>query len=227
MKKLLVLVVIIFAAYYSARAQNEYGYFNKTIITGGISTGYTNGFGVQGNFMVSNFAQDFPLAVRFGLGYSTWDPGDAWAARRIFINDNTNGVPQKSGSDWNLRLDLLYHIHFLSMNRFFLFAGPRFSAFSGEFDFVDGNEFFNVTSNQWGFGFGGESYFMLIPGFDLVLSSGFDYYLHSSIQGHDTAYYPNNENINPKHGYTYSVADQAINQPKLLLRVLVGFNYRF
>ena len=119
MKKLLVLVVIIFAAYYSARAQNEYGYFNKTIITGGISTGYTNGFGVQGNLMVSNFAQDFPLAVRFGLGYSTWDPGDAWAARRIFINDNTNGLPQKSGSDWNLRLDLLYHIHFLSMNFYF------------------------------------------------------------------------------------------------------------
>jgi hypothetical protein len=68
---------------------------------------------------------------------------------------------------------------------------------------------------------------MLVPGFDLVLSSAIDYYLNSSIQGHDTAYYPNNENINPKHGYTYSVADQAINQPKLLLRVMVGFNYRF
>ncbi|MGA8264040.1 MAG: hypothetical protein WB779_06340 [Ignavibacteriaceae bacterium] len=227
MKKLFAFLIIIFCSFSSIKAQNNFSFYNKPFVTGGISVGYTEGFGLQGNLMISNFAQDFPLSARLAMGYTSFDPGNAWAARKIFINDATTGVPQKNGTDWNFRMDLLYQVHFLSLKRFYIFGGPRYSTFSGEFDFIDGNEFFKITSNQWGVGLGAESYFAIVQSLDLALSTGFDYYLDSTIEGHDTAYNPDGTSVNSRNGYTYSNADQAINQPKIMLRVLLGFNYHF
>ena len=228
MKRLFVFMsIIIFCSFCSVKAQGNFGSYNKPILSGGITGGYTDGFGLQGNLMISNFAQGFPLSVRFALGYTTSNPGDPWAARKIFINDATNGVPDKSGTDWNFRMDFLYKVNFLSINRFYIFAGPRYSAFSGEFDFINGNEFFKIDCKQWGMGIGAESYFMIVPAIDLVFSSGIDYYLSSTISGHDTAYSPDGTSVNGRNNYTFSDADKAINQPKILLRVLLGFNYHF
>lgn len=227
MKRLFAFLIIIFCGLTSVNAQDNFGFHNKPFVTGGISLGYTGGFGLQGNLMVSNFAQDFPLSVRIALGYASFDPGDAWAARKIFINNATTGVPQKNGTDWNVRLDFLYRVNFLSIRRFYIFAGPRYSTFSGEFDFIDGNEFFKIDCNQWGVGLGAESYFMMIPNLDLVLSTGVDYYMNSTIDGHDTAYNPDGTSVNGRNGYTYDNADQAINQPKIMLRILAGFNFHF
>ena len=225
MRRLFAFLIIIFCSFSLTKAQDNFNFYNKPFVTGGVSVGYTGGFGLQGNLMISNFAQDFPLSARFALGYTSFDPGNAWAARKIFINDATTGVPERNGTDWNFRMDLLYPVHFLSINRLYIFAGPRYSAFSGEFDFIDGNEFFKITSDQWGFGLGAESYFAIIPNLDLVLSTGFDYYFNSTIEGHDTAYNPDGTSINSRNGYTYSDADQAINQPKIILRMLAGFNF--
>ncbi|HKI77712.1 MAG TPA: hypothetical protein VKA26_04150 [Ignavibacteriaceae bacterium] len=222
-----VFLIIVFCSLGLTNAQFDQGFSSKPIITGGISLGYTGGFGLQGNIMISNFAKDFPLAVRFALGYSSLDPGNPAAARKIFINDATNGVPEKSGTDWNYRMDLLYRVPFLSINRFYLFGGARYSAFSGEFDFINGNEFFKIKSSQWGLGFGAESYFMIVPKIDFVISSAVDYYFDSAIEGHDTSYGPDGQNINSRNGYNYSDADKAINQPKLMLRILFGFNIHF
>ena len=227
MKKVIVFLSIIFCSFSSIKAQNSYSYYNKPIVTSGIFLGYNGGFGLQGNLTVSNFAKDFPLSARFAIGYTTLDPGNALAARKIFINDATNGVPEKSGTDWNFRMDLLYKVNFLSLKRFYIFGGPRYSTFSGEFDFINGNEFFKITSSQWGFGLGAESYFMIIPSLDMVLSTGVDYYLNSTIEGHDTAYNPDGTAINSRNGYTYSDADQAINQPQIVPRVMIGFNLHF
>jgi hypothetical protein len=227
MRNLLVFLIIIFCYYGVSEAQTSPAYSQKPEVSAGISTGYTGGFGVQGNLMISNFARDFPLSARFAIGYSTLDPGNAADARKIFINDATNGVPEKNGEDWNFRMDFMYRVHFLSMRRFFLFAGFRYSAFSADFRFVDGNEFFNINSNQWGMGLGGESYFMLVPGLDLVFSAGTDFYFNSVIEGHDTSYSPDGQIINGRRNYTYYDADQAINQPKLMIRALIGFNYHF
>ena len=227
MKRLYVFLFISFCCFSSIYAQSGMSYINKPVVTGGISLGYTDGFGLQGNILISNFAQDFPLAGRFAIGYSKLDPGNPWAARRIFINDATNGVPEKSGTDWSFRMDMLYRVPFLSIKRFYIFGGVRYSAFSAQFNFVDGNEFFNINSNQWGLGLGGESYFMLIPGLDLVFSAGADYYFDSNLEGHDTSYSPDGMNINSRNGYTYYEADQAINQPKIMIRTMIGFNYHF
>ena len=227
MKNLYVFLIILICGTFLVRAQSEQSFTHRPFVTSGITVGYTGGFGIQGNVMVSNFAQDFPLSARLGIGYSTLDPGNPADARKIFINDATNGVPEKSGTDWNFRLDFLYRVPFLSLKRFYVFTGARYSAFSAEFNFVDGNEFFNINSNQWGLGLGGESYFMLVPGLDLVFSLGADYYFDSTLEGHDTSYSPDGQNINSRRGYTYYDADQAINQPKVMLRAMLGFNYHF
>ncbi len=223
MKNQYVFLIVLLCFCGTAGAQQNH----KPHFTGGISAGYTDGFGLQGNIIISDFAEDFPLSARFALGYTTLDPGNPADARRIFINDATNGVPEKSGTDWNVRFDFLYQVPFLSLRRFYVFSGLRYSAFSAEFNFVDGNEFFNINCNQWGLGLGGESYFMLVPGFDLVFSIGADYYFSSALEGHDTSYSPDGQNINSRRGYTYYEADQAINQPKVMLRALIGFNYHF
>jgi hypothetical protein len=227
MKNLYVFLIILFCCNFLGQAQSEQSFTYRPFVTGGITVGYTGGFGIQGNVMVSNFARDFPLSARLGIGYSSLDPGNPADARRIFINDATNGVPEKSGTDWNFRLDFLYRVPFLSMKRFYVFTGARYSAFSAAFNFIDGNEFFNINSNQWGLGLGGESYFMLVPGLDLVFSLGADYYFNSTLEGHDTSYSPDGQNINSRRGYTYYEADQAINQPKVMLRAMLGFNYHF
>ncbi|MGB8320790.1 MAG: hypothetical protein WCE54_21860, partial [Ignavibacteriaceae bacterium] len=77
-------------------------------LSGGINFGYNSGMGVQGNLTVSNFAQDFPVSFRLGVEYTSVNPGNPVDARVIFINDATNGVPQKSGYVWDFRMDFLF-----------------------------------------------------------------------------------------------------------------------
>ena len=194
---------------------------------GGIVIGYNGGFGLQVNGTISNFAKNFPLSARFGIGYTSTDPGSPSEARKVFINNATNGIPEESGWIWDFRMDLLYNIKLFSMKKSFLFAGVRYSMFTANFKFIGGNEFFDVTSNQWGLGGGLESYFALGSNLDLVITAGVDYYFSGTIKGHDTAYSPDGESINPREDYNYEDADNSVNQPKILPRVMVGFNYGF
>ena len=180
------------------------------------------------NTTVSDFARGFPWDVRFGFAYSSLDPGDPAAARRVFINDGTNGVPQEDGQAWDLRCDLLFDFDYLEKHDTYLFVGPRYSQFVGSFKYVGGNEEFDVSSNQWGIGGGieGRYRFMHSAKTDLVVSAMLDYYLEDSLSGHDTTYDPSGGDINPRRSYTWSDADSAIKQPKLMPRLMVGINHR-
>ena len=123
----------------------------------GAQLGMLNGFGGQLYFRTSNFAEDFPFSLKLGVGVSFSDAGDPLAARRIFINNNTNGIPEKSGRSWNYSLDFLYRYRFIGLKRNYFYAGPRYIQFTGNFNFVGGNEDFDVTSDQWGVGVGLEN----------------------------------------------------------------------
>ena len=193
----------------------------------GFSLGHNGGLSVKIHGLISNFAEGFPMAVKLGIGYTSVDPGNAADARRIFINDATNGTPEQGGRVWDFRADLLYSMKWFSPVRTYLFAGVRYALFSGNFKFIGGNEDFDVTSNPWGFGAGIEMHFKMTNQIDLVTSAGLDYYLNNELQGHDTTYSPDGENINPRPGYSYKDADKAVNQPKLEFLVLVGLNYHF
>ncbi len=193
----------------------------------GMLFGYNAGAGIQLFGKVSKFAQGFPFEARFILGYTRMNAGNAAMARKIFINDATNGTPEKKGWAWDFRLDLMHSISLFSMKNAYLYGGVRYLMFTGNYNFIGGNEDFNVTSNQWGFGLGFENHFAMSDRVNFVFNAGVDYFLQSTLTGHDTAYSPDGENVNPRKGYSYANAAAAVRQPEWVFRVMVGINYRF
>ncbi len=114
---------------------------SRTSLSGGLQLGYNNGMGFQGNFILKNLAEGFPFHVKLSAGISFLDPGKSLDAREIFINDATNGVPEKGGKLMDFRADFLYYVG----ARTYFYAGPRFAIFTGNFNFIGGNEDFDVT----------------------------------------------------------------------------------
>jgi len=225
MLKRIIIILVLFSTLLVSQT-NEYSKIRKSKFAFGAQVGMFNGFGGQINFLTSNFADNFPLAAKLSIGISFLDPGDPLAARRVFINDNSSGIPEKSGSIWSFGLDFMYRYSILNLKRNYFYFGPRYTMFTGNFNFIGGNEDFDVTSDQWGLGAGVENYFRIISSIDLVLNFGLDYYFPNRLYGHDTSYTSEGEDINPRNNYSFSDADKAINQPLMQVRATIGFNYR-
>jgi len=194
---------------------------------GGLSAGTSGGLGVQATGTLANFTRDLPLSLRIGIGYHTGNAGDPYAARRVFINDNTNGTAEDSAHQWQFRVDLLYPVIKLRTQEIFLFAGPRHARYTANFNYVGGNENFDVKASPWGAGLGLETRFAINDKTSFLLQLGVDYYQDVELAGHDTVYTPEGDHINPRDGYDYSDADDAIDQPSLevlaMMGVLMGF----
>jgi hypothetical protein len=226
MKRLVSLSVFLLFLSFAVNAQPVSTAFDfHPYFSGGAQVGYNGGLSFQLNGTISNFAQDLPLSIRGSADYTFLNPGNPVDARRIFINDNTNGTPEKDGHTWNLRLDFMLKTNLLTNNSF-LFFGPRYSMFTGNFNFVGGNEFFSITTNQFGLGGGLETAFRVNNRTNFVVSAGADYFFKNNLAGHDTQYAPDGQDINPRN-YTYSDADNAINQPKIEFRIMTGIDYFF
>jgi hypothetical protein len=191
----------------------------------GTDIGFRSGLSFQLNGTATNIAAGFPLQLRFAAAYTSLDPGTPLAARRVFINNNTNGTPEKKGWMWDLRFDLLYKVKWFSLKDAYFYAGPRYSWFTARFDFVGGNEDFDIYSDQWGFGVGLESRMKIGKKVQLVLNGGLDYFFTDFLHGHDTSYYSDGEIINGREDYTYDDADDAVNQPKMVPKISIGINY--
>ena len=198
----------------------------------GILTGYNRGFGVRTDLTLHSLTNELPFELRFGVGYSILNPGNAADARRIFINNATNGSPEKTGRSIDYRLDFLFPKSIFGLNHSYLVLGPRGSSFKGNFKYIGGNEDFDVTSHQWGVGGGIESHFKMAQNLNLVIVLGLDYYLPSTLHGHDTSYSPDNDNVNPRNDnenddnpFTYKDADKAIDQPRFMPYVMIGLNF--
>ena len=225
-KKLIIALITVISINSSIFSQGGIKQYNReTKFSIGSQFGMFNGVGGQISFMTTNFAENFPFSVKLATGLSYLDAGDALGARRVFINNNTNGIPEKSGKTWNFSLDFLYRYSVLNLRRNYFYAGPRYLMFSGNFNFIGGNEDFDVTSNQWGIGVGLENYFKIIPSIDLVINLGYDHYFSNTLYGHDTAYSPENDNVNPREEYKFEDADEVVNQPKAQIKALMGFRY--
>ncbi len=201
-------------------------------IAGGFSAGYNRGFGVHADVTGINFAKELPFRLRFGVGLTFLNPGNAADARRIFVNDNTNGTPEKKGRSFDFRLDFLMARRIFGINSSSFVFGPRFSTFNGDFKYVGGNEDFEVKSHQWGAGAGFENYFRISPKLNLVISYGLDIYAPSTLTGHDSSYSPDNDNINPKRDerndeslFRYGDANRAIKQPFIMPHIMFGINF--
>ena len=173
--------------------------------------GLNGGPGGRVTAMASGFAAGFPLALEFGIGYTSLDAGDPWASRKIFINDNTNGTPENKGWAWDFRMDFLYRTSLLGMTNSYLYAGVRRSLFTADFKFVGGNEDFEITSNQWGVGLGARGAFPIGGRVEFMLTAGLDYYFSTTLEGHDTAYGPDGLVVNGRENFTFADADAAVN----------------
>ncbi len=200
----------------------------------GIQTGYNRGFGLNVNFTINNIAEGLPGNIRFGIGYNRLDPGNAADARRIFINNATNGVPEKKGKSYDYRLDYMMPYTLFNLKNSYLIFGPRYSSFTANFNYIGGNENFDITSKQWGIGGGAESYFKMSDQLDLVFATGLDYFFNSTLKGHDTSYSPNNDNVNARNDnqnndvqFTFKDANKAVKQPQFMPRIMLGVTYRF
>ncbi len=223
MKKQVLLAVLMWSGFVLT-AQNH----SKLAV--GINAGYNRGLGIQPHFTIYNLTQDLPMHLRLAVGYTQLNPGIATDARRIFINNATNGTPEKKGHSIDFRMDFL--IPFKILNNSYINLGPRYSDFKANFKYVGGNEDFDIVSSNWGVGVGAGNFFKMGGKIDLEVSLGFDYFFNDTLTGHDTSYSPDNENINPRGDnqnnnikFTYEDADQAINQPKYMPRFMIGVVY--
>lgn len=196
-------------------------------ISAGVLTGYNRGYGVQANLTLHK--NELPFKLRVGLGYSFINPGNAADTRRIFINNATNGTPEKAGRSIDYRLDFLIPRSVFGLSHSYLILGPRGSSFKGNFAYIGGNEEFDVTSRQWGVGLGLESHFNMTQNLNLVIAAGLDYYLPGILHGHDTSYSPDNDNVNPRNdnqndnvAFTYKDANKAIYQPSFMPFAMIG-----
>lgn len=188
--------------------------------------GYKGGLGFRVAGAINNFAQGFPVGIELGVTHIRLDPGRSADVRKIFINDATNGTPEKSGWIWGFHLDFLFPVRWLGTQNAHFYVGVRRSLFTGEFIYVGGNEDFEITSNQWGVGAGLRSTFPMGRMLGLTVSAGLDYYPNAVLTGHDTSYGPDGENVNDREGYTFTDADTAVNQPKIQPMFMVGLSFR-
>ena len=190
-----------------------------------IQTGYADYFSISASGAIADFTYDLPLAIKFGVSYNINDAGDPWAARKVFINDNTNGDPEKSAHSFDLRLDFAYPVKLLPVRRTYLYAGPRLSFYTATFEFVGGNEFFDIQTTQFGLGTGLEAHLGISQNLSFIINGGIDYFFDSEIGGHDTFYNPDGTDISGRLDYTYDDADQAIGQPGIVVRLLFGLSF--
>jgi hypothetical protein len=192
----------------------------------GISAGVNGGLGVEASVTAYDIAEGFPFSVRAGASLLSLDAGDAALARQVFVNNATNGSPEKAAHRWDLRLDLRHQIRGSRFHGAWGYFGPRLSLFRATYDFAGGNETFDVTTNQWGFGAGIETLYPMGAAVDLSVSAGLDGYANADFIGHDSTYDPSGANVNAKETFGYAAADQAVNQPRLSPRLMVGITRR-
>lgn len=199
----------------------------------GLSTGYNNGFGVQLNGTALQPLQSLPIQLRIGIGYTKLDAGNSADARRIFINNATNGVPEEKAKAFDYRFDVLWASGLFNLDEAYWSVGPRYSSYTANFKYVGGNEDFDVTSKQFGVGLGAESQFPISSKLNLVAAAGLDYFFNNTLKGHDTNYNPDNDNVNPRDDnqndnveFTFDDANDAIKQPNFMPRVLFGVIYK-
>ncbi|MBK9515880.1 MAG: hypothetical protein IPO09_00750 [Anaeromyxobacter sp.] len=166
-----------------------------------------------------------PLSFDVGIGHAFIDPGDAALARRVFINENTNGTPEESGGVWDFRVDGVWGLKVSGLQDAGVFGGVRYSMYSGRFKYVGGNEDFIITSNAWGLGVGARGSLAVNRRWSLTASLGLDWFPTQTVYGHDASYSSNNVN-NGRENFTWSDADRAVNQPWLLPSLLVGVSWR-
>lgn len=195
--------------------------------------GYYNGASLAGALGINDVFEKVPVGFEIGLGYSWTSAGDAILARKVWINQDTNGDndAQSSGGVLDFNMNFTYPLPtMVGPVKFLVYAGPRIAHYDVRFEYVGGNEDFDVVSWVYGLGGGLRASMPLGKKVDAIAQLGVDYYPRSGIYGHDATYYPDNSNINARtdgNGYTYTYQDavNATTVPHIRPRIMVGVQF--
>ena len=98
-------ISILFLCIFSFSGYTQTKTASKNSLT--LQTGFNRGFGIMGSFSIHRIADGLPGNLRLSAGLNWMNPGNATDARRIFINNATNGVPEKKGTSIDFRLDYM------------------------------------------------------------------------------------------------------------------------
>jgi hypothetical protein len=195
--------------------------------------GYYNGPSVAGTIGVANIFEKVPLSAEISLGYSWTPAGDGTLARKVFINQDTGGDndAQSSGGVLDFTINALYPLNEnYGPIKFYVFGGPRIEHYDVRWDYVGGDEDFDIVSWVYGLGGGLRGVMPLGKKINAVLQLGIDYFPRTAIYGHDATYYPDNSNVNGRndgagYNYTYADAENATTVPHLRPRVMAGIQF--
>jgi hypothetical protein len=182
----------------------------------GLGTGYMNGIGGEVQVSLLKLSPAFPIGIHFSAGYyHQEDPGVAVDARKIFINDTTTGNDNIIEYGYNVSFLLEFSYPILKKNNLHLlgYVGASHVRHLANFDYVGGNEKFDVTTNPWGLSGGVRLGFFLTPTVLLSINGGVEFLFLDTISAHGNFYNPDGEDDNPRNDYTYDDADAAIYQP--------------
>lgn len=198
------------------------------VIYGGVDAGYDGGGGAGLRVSMMKLSRSIPLSLEAGGGiYYQDNPGDAVAARHIFINDNEGGTVEKYGRSWTAMINVVLDIKREKDYTLRLKGGPRHNWYTAHFSYIGDNESFDVHSRHWGAGADMELVVVTSPRSHLTLTAGGTWYVPATMSGHGTYYYsPDGVDDNPRNDYTYKDSNEAINQPTLEWKAMVGFHYR-
>lgn len=188
--------------------------------------GFLNGAGAGVEFSATRLSSSYPFGLYMGVGYfSQQNSGVAVEARKIFINDATGGNDniEKYGKTLYFMADLGYEFIAKSDIGLSAYAGARHARYKAHFNYQGGNEAFDVYNNSWGFGGGVRLALKLNSKLSFCLNTGVDYFFPAQLVGHGNFYDPEGIDDNPRNDYTYTDADNAINQPDTNAKVLVSF----
>jgi hypothetical protein len=197
-----------------------------------LSSGYYDGPDVAGTVGFEDIFDKVPLGAEIELGYAWSNLGDATLASQVFINQNQVGrASTSSGGTLHLGLNATYPLgKAIGPLKMYVVGGPRWARWDAKHEYIDGAEDFDVTGKVWGLGGGLRGVMELSSKFRACLQLTLDYYPRSSIYGHDTTYYPDNNNTNaianPAGGnYTYEDAERATAVPHIRPRVMIGIMF--
>jgi hypothetical protein len=198
-----------------------------------LMAGYYKGPSVSGTIGLADVFSNVPVSFETNLGFSWTPAGNSTLARQVFINQDTGGDQdaQNAGGVLDWGINALYPLNqTYGPVKFFVFGGPRYSHYDVRWDYVGGDEDFDIVANSWGLGGGLRGVMPLSKNFSAVMQLGVDFYFPTSIYGHDATYYPNDSNVNARNngaGYTYTYADavNATTVPRLRPRVMVGLKF--
>ena len=147
-------------------------------------------------------------------------------ARHVFINNNSNGTPAEDGHSWQLRLDLTAP----RRPRRHGAGQPRLRRAQGllhrHLRLRRRQRELRRHRSSLGRRPGPRHGLRDRHRVDFTVGLGADYYFDSTLEGHDTSYSPDDDNVNPHEDYDWNSADDAINQPSLEIVGLIGVRWR-